>query len=299
MAACTVRRVNHDRRDGDGLPRLRGDLSKWLLEINTGVYVGQLNPRVREELWKRICKHLPRGRATMVYSANNEQRMSFHVHNTTWQPADYEGITLMRRPLATPLPEGEKPPLSKAAIIQMDRNKQSAKQRRAKQLGYVVIDVETTGLDCDKSEILELGAIRVIDHQVTDTFSALVRPEQPIPAEITTLTGITQDAVSAQGTALQPLLEQFWAFVGQSPVMGHNLDFDLAFLKKASARFGLSLPNVRIRDTLKLARRKVPDLPDHRLATLAAYFGIEYAQQHRALPDCIAAFQVYEKLNEI
>ena len=250
-------------------PRLRGDLSKWLLEINTGVYVGQLNPRVREELWKRICKHLLRGRATMVYSANNEQRMSFHVHNTTWQPADYEGITLMRRPLATPLPEGEKPPLSKAAIIQMDRNKQSAKQRRAKQLGYVVIDVETTGLDCDKSEILELGAIRVIDHQVTDTFSALVRPEQPIPAEITTLTGITQDAVSAQGTALQPLLEQFWAFVGQSPVMGHNLDFDLAFLKKASARFGLSLPNVRIRDTLKLARRKVPDLPDHRLATLA------------------------------
>ena len=272
-------------------PRLRGDLSKWLLEINTGVYVGQLNPRVREELWKRICKHLPRGRATMVYSANNEQRMSFHVHNTTWQ--------LMRRPLATPLPEGEKPPLSKSAIIQMDRNKQSAKQRRAKQLGYVVIDVETTGLDCDKSEILELGAIRVIDHQVADTFSALVRPEQPIPAEITTLTGITQNAVSAQGTALQPLLEQFWAFVGQSPVMGHNLDFDLAFLKKASARFGLSLPNVRIRDTLKLARRKVPDLPDHRLATLAAYFGIEYAQQHRALPDCIAAFQVYEKLNEI
>ena len=217
-------------------PRLRGDLSKWLLEINTGVYVGQLNPRVREELWKRICKYLPRGRATMVYSANNEQRMSFHVHNTTWQPADYEGITLMRRPLATPLPEGEKPPLSKSAIIQMDRNKQSAKQRRAKQLGYVVIDVETTGLDCDKSEILELGAIRVIDHQVTDTFSALVRPEQPIPAEITTLTGITQNAVSAQGTALRPLLEQFWAFVGQSPVMGHNLDFDLAFLKKASGR---------------------------------------------------------------
>lgn len=74
-------------------PRLRGDLSKWLLEINTSVYVGQLNPRVREELWKRICKHLPRGRATMVYSANNEQRMSFHVHNTTWQPADFSPHT--------------------------------------------------------------------------------------------------------------------------------------------------------------------------------------------------------------
>lgn len=280
-------------------PRLRGDLSKWLLEINTGVYVGQLNPRVREELWKRICKHLPRGRATMVYSANNEQRMAFHVHNTTWQPVDYEGITLMRRPLAAPLPEGEKSPLSKAAIIQMDRNKQSAKQHRAKQLGYVVIDVETTGLDSDMSEILELGAIRVIEHEIADTFSALVRPEGPIPAEITSLTGITQEMVSEQGSALQPLLEQFWAFVGQSPVVGHNLDFDLAFLKKASVRFGVSMPNVPIRDTLKLARRKLRDLPNHRLDTLAEHFDIERAQQHRALPDCIATFRVYEKLNEL
>lgn len=280
-------------------PRLRGDLSKWLLEINTGVYVGQLNPRVREELWKRICKHLPKGRATMVYSANNEQQMSFHVHNTTWQPIDYEGITLMRRPLAAPLSEGEKLPLSKAAISQMDRNKQSVKQRRAKQLGYVVIDVETTGLDSNTSEILELGAIHVIDHEIADTFSSLVRPERPIPAQITSLTGITQDMVSAQGAALQPLLEQFWAFVGQSPVVGHNLDFDLAFLKKASVRFGISMPNVPIRDTLKLARGKLRDLPDHRLDTLTAHFGIEDTQQHRAIPDCVATFRVYEKLNEI
>jgi len=280
-------------------PRLRGDLSKWLLEINTGVYVGQLNPRVREELWKRICKHLPKGRATMVYSANNEQQMSFHVHNTTWQPIDYEGITLMRRPLAAPLSEGEKLPLSKAAISQMDRNKQSAKQRRAKQLGYVVIDVETTGLDSNTSEILELGAIHVIDHEIADTFSSLVRPERSIPAQITSLTGITQDMVSAQGAALQPLLEQFWAFVGQSPVVGHNLDFDLAFLKKASVRFGISMPNIPIRDTLKLARGKLRDLPDHRLDTLMAHFGIEHTQQHRAIPDCVATFRVYEKLNEI
>lgn len=81
-------------------PALRGDLTKWLLEINTGVYVGQLNARVRDELWKRICAHLPKGRATMVYSANNEQRMEFRVHNTVWQPVDFEGLTLMLRPAA-------------------------------------------------------------------------------------------------------------------------------------------------------------------------------------------------------
>lgn len=64
-------------------PKLRGDLTKWLLEINTGVYVGKINARVREELWKRICDNIKSGRATMVFSAKNEQGLSFYVHNTS------------------------------------------------------------------------------------------------------------------------------------------------------------------------------------------------------------------------
>ena len=78
--------------------RLRGDLTKWLIEINTGVYVGQVSARVRDELWDRICEHVKDGRATMVFSARNEQGLQFRVHNTTWEPVDFDGITLMRRP---------------------------------------------------------------------------------------------------------------------------------------------------------------------------------------------------------
>ena len=100
-------------------PALRGDLTKWLLEINTGVYVGQLNARVRDELWKRICAHLPKGRATMVYSANNEQRMEFRVHNTVWQPVDFEGLTLMLRPAAGQAVRGAGAPPSKSSVRQM------------------------------------------------------------------------------------------------------------------------------------------------------------------------------------
>ena len=80
-------------------PRLRGDLSKWLCEINTGVYVGQLSSRVRDALWDRVCKNLQTGRATMVYTTNGEQKMDFRVHNTSWTPVDFDGIKLMRRPL--------------------------------------------------------------------------------------------------------------------------------------------------------------------------------------------------------
>ena len=81
-------------------PGLRGDLSKWLNEVNTGVYVGRLNARVREELWNRVCSNIKSGQATMVYSTNNEQGFAFLTHNTTWIPVDYEGITLMKKPLS-------------------------------------------------------------------------------------------------------------------------------------------------------------------------------------------------------
>lgn len=78
-------------------------MSKWLCEINTGVYVGNLSARVRDGLWMRVCENLNNGKAVMVYSSNNEQRLEFRVHNCEWVPVDFDGLTLMKRPLAKPL----------------------------------------------------------------------------------------------------------------------------------------------------------------------------------------------------
>ena len=89
-------------------PKLRGDLSKWLFEINTGVYVGNVSARVREALWIRICETVQQGQATMVYPAPGEQKMEFRVHNTTWEMVDYDGVKLMRRPLGRKITEAEK-----------------------------------------------------------------------------------------------------------------------------------------------------------------------------------------------
>ena len=80
-------------------PRLRGDLSKWLCEINTGVYVGNVSSRVRDALWDRVCQNLKNGQATLVFTTAGEQRMDFRTHNTTWEAVDFDGIKLMRRPL--------------------------------------------------------------------------------------------------------------------------------------------------------------------------------------------------------
>lgn len=77
---------------------LRGHLTRWLLEISAGVFVGRVSARVRDLLWLRTVDMVKTGRAIMVYSANNEQGLDFKVHRHEWVPTDIEGITLMLRP---------------------------------------------------------------------------------------------------------------------------------------------------------------------------------------------------------
>ncbi|MFW6186697.1 MAG: type I-E CRISPR-associated endoribonuclease Cas2e [Actinomycetota bacterium] len=77
---------------------LRGDLTKWLLEISPGVFVGQGSARIRDLLWDRVVTLARDGRAIMVYSSDGEQRLRFKVHRHTWLPVDHDGLLLMRRP---------------------------------------------------------------------------------------------------------------------------------------------------------------------------------------------------------
>lgn len=80
-------------------PGLRGDITRWLLEISPGVFVGKVSRRVRENLWLRVKELVGRGRAIMVYSARNEQHLQFEVWNHDWETEDFDGMTLIRRPL--------------------------------------------------------------------------------------------------------------------------------------------------------------------------------------------------------
>ena len=77
---------------------LRGDLTRWLLEIASGVFVGHVTARVRDRLWERITGQIRTGKAIMVYSARNEQHLSFKVHRSDWNPVDCEGLALMEKP---------------------------------------------------------------------------------------------------------------------------------------------------------------------------------------------------------
>ncbi len=77
---------------------LRGHLTRWLMEVSAGVFVGHTSNRVRDELWDRVVELVGRGRALMVFTAATEQRFEVRSHGHHWTPEEIEGLTLMRRP---------------------------------------------------------------------------------------------------------------------------------------------------------------------------------------------------------
>jgi CRISPR-associated protein Cas2 len=234
----------------------------------------------------------------MIYTTNNEQGFAFRVHNTSWTPVNYDGITLMRRPQPFTKSSFEKDILkqgfSKAAIYQQAKLNNACRIQNQ----YVILDVETTGLDFEKDRIIEIGAIRIINNEIVDIFQRIINVTVSIPQLITEITGITADSVG-QGIEEKEALEQFLEFVGTDNVIGYNVSFDLNFINSTAERLGVPEEIKQARDVLTLARRKIDDLQNYQLSTVARFFKIEPIQQHRAIQDCELVYQVYLKLNEM
>ena len=83
---------------------LRGDLTKWLLEISPGVFVGNVSARVRDHLWQRVRGETRDGRALLVHNSDTEQGLTFESHGHDWEPVDFDGVRLMRRPVQATAP---------------------------------------------------------------------------------------------------------------------------------------------------------------------------------------------------
>ncbi|MDE7164953.1 MAG: 3'-5' exonuclease [Clostridiales bacterium] len=150
---------------------------------------------------------------------------------------------------------------------------------------YTVVDIETNGLSSGGCEIIEVSAIKVRGDVVQSTFSSLIKPTEPIGWFITNLTGITDDMVEDAPDA-KDVLGRFYDFVGKDIIVGHNVNFDVNFLyDKLWLHNGLVLDNSFV-DTLKLARKALPHLSNHKQTTVAEYYGISTLGAHRALRDC-------------
>lgn len=163
---------------------------------------------------------------------------------------------------------------------------------------WVVVDVETTGLGAG-AEITEIGAVRVRDGRITDEFSSLARPSRPIPPFITSLTGITP-AMVADADPISSVFGRFidWSGLdaeGAPVLVAHNASFDVGFLRRAARAAGRPWPKPRVADTLALARLALPRplVHNHKLATIASFFGTATTPEHRALGDARATAEVF------
>ena len=158
---------------------------------------------------------------------------------------------------------------------------------------YVVVDLETTGLRPDIDEIIEIGAVRVQGQKVTESFNTLVYPVNGIDSFITQLTGITPDMVE-DSPRISNALSQLIRFVGDSIVVGHNVNFDINFLyDKCVECFGYGFSNDFI-DTMRISRKLFPEYRHHRLCDLEKRFNLHNGQAHRALSDVITTNDCFQ-----
>ena len=163
---------------------------------------------------------------------------------------------------------------------------------------FCVVDLETTGGSPRDSEITEIGAVKVRGGEVVGTFQTLVDPGVPIPPFITMLTGITH-AMVIEAPRIDAVLPAFLEFCGDAVLVGHNVRFDLGFLRAAASRLGYGDLENRAVDTAALARRLVRgDVRNLKLATLAAHFRSPVTPTHRALDDARATVHVLHGLLE-
>lgn len=190
---------------------------------------------------------------------------------------------------------------------------------------YIAVDLETTGLDFQYDEIIEVGAVRVKSGEIISQFSSLIRPSQShclltannlkemgfdnfgdlnqeqvdkffsthlIPEYIEKLTGIAnKDLLSAPQA--NDVLTEFLSFVDGSILVGHNINFDVNFLYDALEKMNVSFTNDFI-DTMRISRKLYTEMPHHRLVDLTERLGVKQSIKHRALEDAMATAQCYE-----
>ncbi len=160
----------------------------------------------------------------------------------------------------------------------------------------IVLDFETTGLNPHMDRIIEIGAVKLVDGQIVDSFSSLVNPGVPLSQEIVKITGIT-DAMLIDAPRADKALPELLKFMENYPLAAHNAKFDVAFLKAELTRLGHTFDSAQI-DTMAFAQRLYPQMRSYRLSALCKFLGVQLRNAHRAVHDATATAQCLSRMLE-
>ena len=160
---------------------------------------------------------------------------------------------------------------------------------------FVVFDLETTGTDLD-DKMTEIGAVKIVDGKMTECFTTLVDPKKHIPAEVVAITGIDDDMVKG-APIFEDVCSDFYKFCYGSTLVGHNVEFDIRFVRNQSKPLDYLFDNP-LMDTLELGRECVYGVANYKLNTLCDKFGITF-RHHRAMSDAAATAELFIELIRI
>ncbi len=161
----------------------------------------------------------------------------------------------------------------------------------------VVFDLETTGFDSSINHIIEIGAVKVVNGQITDRFSTFVNPGVQIPGRITELTSITDEDVK-DARDIAAILPEFLEFCKGCVLVAHNASFDVGFIVAKGKLLGIPI-DYTVLDTVGLARYLLPNLSKFKLNLVAKELGISLENHHRAVDDAGATAEIFVKFIEM
>jgi DNA polymerase-3 subunit alpha (Gram-positive type) len=177
-------------------------------------------------------------------------------------------------------------------IVVIDIEDRKVRKLELRMKEYVCVDLETTGLSPKENEIIEIGAVRVINNEVVEVFSELIRPSVSIPSRITMITGISNSMVKNKDD-ITKVLPRFIKFLGGLPIIAHNINFDYGFLLEKASKQKITLDCMGV-DTLRIARGLMQELSSKSLASLCEHYNVINANAHRASDDAIATVKIFE-----
>jgi CRISPR-associated protein Cas2 len=296
---------------------LRGDLTRWMQEIATGVYVGNYNSKVREYLWERVKDTVGDGEATLCFSCRNEIGYSFNTYNTQRQIIDYDGIPIVL------IPEEERTDSNtehqslgfsnakryyqanknvRKAAAQNDEtgkainvvSEKEGSQNIAVLPDRVFVDIETTGLDVEKDNIIEIGAIKISGEQQS-TFHRLIKINTQLQEKIKTLTGISDDMLK-EGTPLESSLNDFITFIHGTVLVGYNITFDFKFIDRDLRKISPGRIQNKKLDLMREAKKRNSFQNNYKFETTLKEFGINKKIPHRAVEDARLIYELYLRM---
>lgn len=336
---------------------LRGDLTKWMQEVATGVYVGNFNSRVREQLWERITQSAGSGVVTMSFAAQNEIGYDFKLKNAQREVIYESGIPLVYIPSPVVCASkdgagdsgvgaagavggaGDAGDGDGAGAVRYGFSK-AARFRKARQYSSkrpvklnaktkhellqtdeatkhicgcslchalaasltaecVFVDIETDGLLAGQNRILELGAVKWCGGEAHE-YHCLVagNDDYVVPTDATTLTGITTEMLHEQGINEGEALCALRTFIGDLPIIGYNIAFDMNFLTAAYRGAHKDALTNKTIDLLRFVKQEKLFLKSYKLENVLGEYGIIEKLPHRALEDARLTALLATKVNK-